>query len=104
MSNITVKFIHFFQLWPQLWLHRMAEFEKEGVEFPVCHLEMKGTNIIWQHFILFDFIIYIFQLYKGDCTITQIYWALALSSTEQIVVGERYKSIPIDTNPAYPKR
>ena len=33
----------------KMLMHKMAEIEKDEVEFPVCHLVAKGFNIRWQH-------------------------------------------------------
>ena len=57
-------------------LHNMAEIEKEEMEFSVlCHLLAREFNITWQH-LIFNFIIYIMQLFKGDHKILQICWAV----------------------------
>ena len=56
----------------------MVEIERETVEFPVLNLVANGVNIKWQHFIFVDLIIYIVQLYNGNCTILQIRWAVRL--------------------------
>ena len=47
----------------------MAETENE-----VSHLVTKGVNIRWQHLIYF--INNTVQLYKEDCTILRIFWAV----------------------------
>ena len=49
----------------------MARIEKEEV----CHVMARGVNIMWQT-LIFNCIIYIDQLYKEDCTILQIFWAV----------------------------
>ena len=53
---------------------------------PLCHLVAREINIRWWHLIS-NFIIYIVQLYKEDCTFCRYVWlsGIALLSTEQII-------------------
>ena len=69
-------------------LCNMAEIEKEEVEFPACATLWKGNlhKVVAPYFLLF---LYMVQLYKEDWTILHMlgYWAIALPSTEQTVMG-----------------
>ena len=41
----------------------------------------KGSNIRWKH-LMFDFVVYIVQLFKEDCTVMQIHSAVRPCSPE----------------------
>ena len=57
------KFVQFFSFGQKYDFNKMAEIEKEAVEFPVtCELAARDIYIPWKH-INFFFIIYIVQLY-----------------------------------------
>ena len=64
----------------------MAEIEKEALGFSViCYLA--GEFTLGGSTLFFLQIIYIVQLFKEDCTILRLCWAVGLSShsTDQIV-------------------
>ena len=75
-------------------LCNMAEIEKEEVEFSACATLWQGNlhKVAAPYILSF---IYIVQLYKEDWAILHMSGcqAIALPSTEQIIVGHVYLSI-----------
>ena len=64
-----------------MFVYKMAKIEKEEVECPVCHCVTRGVSDRLQHlifYLIFNFIIYISQMCKYDCTILWICRALVL--------------------------
>ena len=55
-------------------VHKMAETEKEDVEFTIYQMWQGKLRIRWQH-LIFNFIIYIVQRCK-NCNILQIHWTV----------------------------
>ena len=53
----------------KMLLCKIAEIEKEEVESPVFHLVARSLTYCGSILFLFEFVTYIFQLYKEDCTI-----------------------------------
>ena len=87
MLKINEQFRQIFSAVAKMLLHNMTQIEKRKVEFSVlCHLVSGEFNIRWRHLTFsFNFIIYIVQLCKDDCTSLWICRAVALASTEQLV-------------------
>ena len=68
-------------------VHKVAEIKKKKWKWnPPCAIFWQDG--VWHKVVApyFNFIIYTVQLYEKDCTILQIWWAVALSGTQQIVV------------------